>query len=269
MAKLAHKNLHPASPTAALRAPPRPDPRHERRLSEAQLRLPFFKKALARLESIAQTRAQLLPRMISTNGGERVTRVEVYNNLATLANPLLARLDLATGVLGWLDEDGNFRLNNQKNLAHDAGLAPACLNRLFKRLEGVGYLIRRIERIAVREHGIQFVRTRVLIKFTDLFWRHLQLSFPHAMARKTARKRRLRELQVHELARARTASAPLRKSRVRQQGKRKAGLMPLDDSKMPEQLRRHDILVRLKIENPTLSAAELNAMADAILPRAG
>ncbi|GAB3391908.1 hypothetical protein [Azotobacter armeniacus] len=281
MAKLAHKNLHPASPTAALRATPRPDPghkSHERRLSEAQLKLPFFKKALARLKSIPQTRFKLLPRLIRANDNERITRIEVYHNLAAAAEPILVRLDLATGVLGWLDETGSFRLNNQKGLAYDAGLRPATLNRLFKLLEKAGYLTRRLERIAVHEHGIQFVRTRVLIRFADLFWRHLQMSFVHTMARKAARKRRLRKLHALELAKAQTARTPARRSNPRGQGRAAAAALngrlrvrtaPLDDSRMPEQLRRHEILVQLKIENPSLSGAELHARADAILAGAG
>lgn len=280
MAKLAHKNQHPTSPTAALHAPPRPDPghkSHKRRLSEAQLKLPFFKKALECLESIVQRRFKVLPRLIRANGNERITRIEVYHNLAAAAEPILARLDLATGVLGWLDEGGNFRLNNQKNLAHDAGLAPACLNRLFKRLEGVGYLTRRLERIAVHEHGIQLVRTRVMIRFTDLFWQHLRLSLAHTLARKAARKKRLRKLHALELAKAQTARPPARRSNPRGQGRTAAALnsrlqvrtAPLDDSRMPEQLLRHEILLRLKFENPSLPAAELNVMADAILSGAG
>ncbi|GAB3478654.1 hypothetical protein [Azotobacter salinestris] len=286
MVRRTHNPRHPASPTAGLSAPARPDLGYSsqpRRLSEAQLKLPFFRKALARLESIAQTRAQLLPRLIRTNGNERITRIEVYHNLSAVADPLLARLDLATGVLGWLDEGGNFRLNNQKNLAHDAGLLPACLNRLFKLLEGANYLTRRVERIAVREHGIQLVRTRVMIRFTDLFWRHLQMSFVHTMARKAARKRRLRKLHALELAKAQTANTPARRSNPRGQGRAGQGraaaaalngrlrvrTAPLDDSGMPEQLLRHEILLRLKIENPSLPAAELNARADAILSGAG
>ncbi|SEJ49707.1 hypothetical protein SAMN04244579_04594, partial [Azotobacter beijerinckii] len=197
---------------------------------------------------------------------------------AAAAEPILVRLDLATGVLGWLDETGNFRLNNQKGLAYDAGLRPATLNRLFKLLEKAGYLTRRLERIAVHEHGTQLVRTRVMIRFTELFWRHLRLSFAHTLARKAARKKRLRKLHALELAKAQTVRTPARRSNPRGQGRAAAAALngrlrvrtaPLDDSRMPEQLLRHEILLRLKIEHPSLSAAELNAMADAILSGAG
>ncbi|SEJ55119.1 hypothetical protein SAMN04244572_04446, partial [Azotobacter beijerinckii] len=193
MSKPAHKLRQPAFPTAGLSAAARHNPGYSgpsRELTEAQLKLPFFRKALECLKSIPQTRFKLLPRLIRTNGNERITRIEVYHNLAAAAEPILVRLDLATGVLGWLDEAGNFRLNNQKGLAYDAGLRPATLNRLFKLLERAGYLSRRVERIAVREHGVQLVRTRVMIRFTELFWRHLRLSFAHTLARKAARKKR-------------------------------------------------------------------------------
>ncbi|SEJ70108.1 hypothetical protein SAMN04244572_04945, partial [Azotobacter beijerinckii] len=112
------------------------------------------------------------------------------------------------------------------------------------------------------------------IRFTELFWRHLRLSFAHTLARKAARKKRLRKLHALELAKAQTARTPARRSNPRGQGRAAAAALngrlrvrtaPLDDSRMPEQLLRHEILLRLKIENPSLPAAELNAMADAIL----
>ncbi|TBW34679.1 hypothetical protein E0E54_13750 [Azotobacter chroococcum] len=282
MSKPAHKLRHPATPVAGLSAAARHNPGYDgprRKLTEAQLKLPFFRKALECLESIVQTRFKLLPRLIHTNGNERITRVEVYHNLAAVAEAILVRLDLATGVLGWLDETGNFRLNNQKGLAHDAGLRPATLNRLFKLLEKTGYLTRRLERIAVLEHGTQLVRTRVMIRFTDLFWRHLRLSLAYTLSRKAARKKRLRTLHALELAKAQTAPArtPARRSNPRGQGGAAAALSdrlrvrtaPLDDSRMPEQLLRLDLILQLKSEHPSLPAAELNAMADAILSGAG
>jgi len=281
MARSTHPSLHPATPVAGLSAAARHNPGYDgprRELTEAQLKLPFFRKALGCLESIVQTRFTLLPLLMHANGNERITRVEVYKNLAAVAEPILVRLDLATGVLGWLDETGNFRLNNQKGLAHDAGLRPATLNRLFKLLEKTGYLTRRLERIAVHEHGTQLVRTRVMIRFTDLFWRHLRLSLAHTLSRKAARKKRLRTLHALELAKAQTARTQARRSNPRGQGRTAAVALngklrvrtaPLDDSRMPEQLLRHEILLRLKSEHPSLPAAELHAMADAILSGAG
>lgn len=283
MSKPAHKLRHPAAPAAGLSAAARHNPGYSgpsRELTKAQLKLPFFRKALECLKSIVQTRFKLLPLLMHANGNERITRVEVYKNLAAVAEPILVRLDLATGVLGWLDETGNFRLNNQKGLAHDAGLRPATLNRLFKLLEKAGYLTRRLERIAVREHGTQLVRTRVMIRFTDLFWRHLRLSLAHTLSRKAARKKRLRTLHALELAKAQTAPArpPARRSNPRGQGGAAAAALsgrlrvrtaPLDDSRMPEQLLRLDLVLQLKSEHPSLPAAELHVMADAILSGAG
>jgi len=118
----------------------------------------------------------------------------------------------------------------------------------------------------------------VMVRFTELFWRHLRLSFAHTLARKAARKKRLRTLHALELAKAQAARTPARRCNPRGQGRATAAELngrvrgrtsSLDDSRMPEQLLRHEILLRLKSKHPSLSAAELNAWADAILSGAG
>lgn len=267
MAQIERSPLASSLPHAGLRGPlrPRPEALGERRtLSEKQRRLPFFAQALATLHALPQRRDQLLPRLARLNPSGRRTRIEVYENLAAAAEPILARYDLATGVLGWLDEGGNFRLNSQCRIAADSGLPPACLNRLFKHMDRAGYVVRRLQLVAGREHGVQFVRTRVLIRFTDLFWRQLGLSLKHALARKAARKRRARRVDaINEarLGRFKQKEA-MRKAREMKRP-RQSSAPPAPNENY--QRRRVEVLLQLRASNPTLDAAAINAMADAIL----
>lgn len=267
MATHAHPRLNPASPAAGLHAKARPDPGHSaqrRTLSDKQRRLPFFARALERLQAISAQRHQRLPRLAGNNPSGRITRIEVYANLAAAAEPILARLDLATSVLGWLDEHGHFRLNTQRGIARDSELAPACFNRLLKHLEQAGYLVRRLELIPVREHGEQFVRTRVLIRFADLFWQHLGLSLHHLLARKAARKRRLKQIETLQQTRLRCSTQQATRRRQKQASQR-ATTATKAPTPVAELHHRLALILQLRAQNPTLDAATINAMADAIL----
>lgn len=267
---MAKSQQHPiGSPLGSLRAPLRPSPSPAagalRGLTAKQRALPFFARALAALQSLPETRDQLLPRLRHLHG-DRKTRIELYRALAAVASPMLARYDLATGILGWLEEDGRFCLNSQRRLAHDSELSSAVLNRLIKRLASAGYVKRRIELVSGRSNGEQYVRTRVLIQFTDLFWRHMNLSLVHGMARKAARKRRQRQLhqiQQDHLSRL-TAREAKRKKRELAVPRSAPTPKPTTEADLH---RRTDLLLQLRAENPSLDAAAICSMADDILSR--
>ena len=216
------------------------------------------------MQALPSERGRLLPRL--ERNGDRKTRSEVFDNLAAISGPMLARYDLATGILGWLEEDGQFRLNTQRGLALDSGLAPACLNRLIKRLGSVGYVKRRIELVTGKENGEQFVRTRVLIQFTDLFWRHMRLSLAHGLARKAARKRRLR--LVHQIGERRLKQFTKREQlRKRKETSAERRSPTYAQPSMADLHSRIDLLLELRAANPSLDAAAINALADEILAR--
>lgn len=61
----------------------------------------------------------------------------------------------------------------------------------MKTLDDAGYVYRRIERIRLEEkddNGLHLVRTRVLIRFTKLFWKDLGLAYVHERVQKSAKK---------------------------------------------------------------------------------
>lgn len=186
-----------------------------RRLTEAQLRLPFFKYALESLTSISQNREHVLPRLHMHASGRRV-RVEIHRAIEQLAESLLIRLDLATDTLGWADEKGQMRISNQTQLAADAGITPQQLSRLFAFLEAAGYLKRRIKALTKRQSKYLWtVRTQTTITFTPLFFRHLGRSVYRAycQAQKwSLKKRKKLDVKAQMQAREKAIDEALKRS---------------------------------------------------------
>lgn len=204
--KLRSVSLPAHDPHSALRRPARPAPERfaaVRHLTDKQLKNPLIRGAAERLGNIHRYRGQFLRGLDQVHGsGGRRTRSEKFAALAQLAEQILVRLDLATGVLGYLDPaNGRYVLNTQCGMAEDAGLSAPVVCRLFQTLDAAGYCYRRIERVRLDEtdeNGLHLVRTRVLVKFTKLFWQHLGLAYIYDRAHKAAKKRR--EKQLREIA---------------------------------------------------------------------
>ncbi|RYF52279.1 MAG: hypothetical protein EOO38_00720 [Cytophagaceae bacterium] len=157
----------------------------------------MIRKAYDRLGNLVSFRGQYLRRLDGVNGDRR-TRREKFAAIERVAEQLLVRLDLATSVLGYLDTAcGRYVLNTQCNIAKDAGISAPILCRLFKTLDDAGYVYRRIERVRLDEkddNGLHLVRTRVLIRFTKLFWNDLGLGYVFDRVQKAAKKRRAAQL---------------------------------------------------------------------------
>ncbi len=236
--------------------------RKPRTLSEKQLRLPFFRAALKTMQSVSSCRKTLLPRLLYKSNSGRKTRKEIYEALEKAAEPILVRLDLATGVLGWLDGDGQFRLNNQKGIAADAGLSNSSLNRLINTLVDCGYVQKRSEKISVkdRKHGISLVRTRVFIRLTGLFFRHLGISLRFGIARKHARKRRnqrLSEIQQKNIASALAVASRKRKKQKAKEVFEKRQQVNDDHQNLELNRARQVRWVELKIAYPEATNDEI------------
>ncbi len=201
--------LHPSNPHAALRAPVRktkPAQRSEPlRLTDAQRKNPLIRDALSRLQGISTTyRGKYLRRLDTVHGGRR-TRIEVFQTFELVAEPMLARLDLATGVEGYFDvDDGCFVLNTQCNIAEDAGITPQRMSRFIGILVAAGYTYQRSERIRLDEtdeDGLHLVRTRVMVRLTKQLWIDLGLGYVYERAQKAAKKRRVAQLIEVDLRR--------------------------------------------------------------------
>ncbi len=242
--KLKAVRLDPADPHSALRRTARKLPLQRaapRKLTEQQLKNPLIRAAHERLGNIVSLRGKYL-RRLDTVHGDRRTRLEKFQAIERVEEQLLVRLDIATGVLGYIDaENGRFVLNTQCNIAADAGISAPVLSRLLATLDDVGYVYRRIERVRLEEtdeNGLHLVRTRVLVRFTKQFWADLGLRYVYERVQKAAKKRReaeLRELGQRRLAEMERHSLELHRrevSRQRWQAKeaRKNGIAPPEPS---------------------------------------
>jgi len=172
------------------------EPRH---LSEQQLKNPLIRSAYERLGNMVSYRGRYLRRLDGVNGDRR-TRIEKFTAIEKSAEQMLVRLDLATGVLGYIDpENGRYVLNTQRGIAEDSGLSAPVVCRLFQTFDAAGYVYRRIERVRLDEkddNGLHLVRTRVLVRFTKLFWKDLGLLHVFERVQNSAKKRREVELNV-------------------------------------------------------------------------
>jgi len=168
-------------------------------LTEKQLKNPLIRAAHQRLGNLVSLRGKYLRRLDTVNGDRR-TRLEKFVAIERVEEQLLVRLDLATGVLGYIDAaNGRFVLNIQRGIAEDSGISEAVLSRLLGTMESAGYIYRRIERIRLDEvddNGLHLVRTRVLVRFTKLFWADLGLSYVYERVQNAAKKRREAELRA-------------------------------------------------------------------------
>lgn len=224
--KLRAVRLDPADPHSALRRPARKLPLQRaapRYLTEQQLKNPLLRAAHARLGSIVSLRGKYLRRLDTVNGDRR-TRLEKFQAIERVAEQLLVRLDLATGVLGYIDAaNGRFVLNTQCNIAADAGISAPAFSRLLATFDAADYVYRRIERVRLEEtdeNGLHLVRTRVLVRFTKQFWADLGLRYVHERVQKAAKKRRadeLREMGQRKLAEMERHSLVLHRREVSRQ----------------------------------------------------
>ena len=223
--------LAPSDPHSALRRPGRQMPARyaaPRHLSEQQLKNPLIRSAYERLSNMVSYRGQYLRRLDGVHGDRR-TRREKFCAIERVAEQLLVRLDLATSVLGYIDpQNGRYVLNTQRGIAEDAGISAPALCRLLKTLDAAGYVYRRIERIRLDEkddNGLHLVRTRVLVRFTRLFWKDLGVAYVYDRVQKSAKKRRdaqLRAIEQHRLGEMEKHSLELMrrdKSRARWEAK--------------------------------------------------
>jgi DNA-binding transcriptional MocR family regulator len=152
-----------------------------------------------------------------------------------MAEPLLARLDLATLALGWLDgQTGAFRLNRQRGLAEDTGLSECCVSRTLTALESAGYLRRRVRRIF--KHGKHWV-SRWTIHVRPRFF--IDLGLGHQLAEERTRKKAKRDKVL--------AALGMQKSRDRLQavvdkGQRKASHLAANKARAAQEAERAEQL---------------------------
>lgn len=246
--------------------------RRPRGLSELQRR-GLLGTAAARVGEEARDRnRRWLRRLDVLHMSGRRTKQQRWEALAALAEPMLARLDLATLALGWLDDKGAFRLNRQRGLAEDTGLSECRVSRTLSALEAAGYLRRRVRRIF--KNGLNWV-TRVTIHIRPRFFIDLGLGHQLAEARtrkKVQREKHLRGVQAREQQNALQElgdAAQRRQSHRQAQGARKAKVVAI--TKQADQDLRREMgahMLQLRVDHPDLTDAQIRDLVKKRFPTA-
>lgn len=245
--------------------------RRARGLTEKQQKNPLLSQTAFRVAEEASKREQrYLRRLDKIHASGCRTKQQRWNALAALIGPMLARIDLATLVLGWLDDDGQFRLNRQRGLAEDTGLTESRVSRTLSALEAAGYVRRKLRRIF--QHGQRWI-TRVMIHLRPRFFIDLGLGSQLATERTAKKKRRDKRLagakarqqteRLNELAHTQQK----RQSHAKAQGVRRAKVVKLADARTLDVQRvRAEAFHQLAIEHPDLSPGQLRELLDSLMP---
>jgi DNA-binding transcriptional ArsR family regulator len=200
------------------------------------------------------------------------TKRQRWDALAAMAEPLLARLDLATLALGWLDDNGAFRLNRQRGLAEDTGLSECRVSRTLSALEAAGYVRRRVRRIFKR--GEAWV-TRVTIHLRPRFF--IDLGLGHQLAEARTRKKAQREVHLRDVQARQQREAvqelgdahQRRKSHRKAQAVRKAKVVKIEEARELDRARlKSEAFHQLAVDNPEWSPAEMRAELERRFPPA-
>lgn len=238
--------------------------RRPRQLSDKQRRT-FLGEAVKRTKDEVRSRSgQYLRRLDTIHEGGRRSRSELWRALGACIEPILARYDVAAGVVGYLDEHGRFRLNRQNGIAEDAGIHPVALCRLLKALQKAGYALRKLKRLY--RNGKNWV-TRVSLYIKPRFFHDLGLGLAHANARTAKalsflKKRRRIEAKQQQERLDETARAQERRMSHRQAESRRAEQARQSEaSQRVEQMRmRAERLLEIRQANPEKTDAECKAL---------
>lgn len=260
---------------AGLQAPAFAGPaagRRPRALSEKQ-RAGVLGLAAARVAEEAKERGRRWLRRLDTiHASGCRTKRQRWEALAALAEPLLARLDLATLALGWLDNNGAFRLNRQRGLADDSGLSESCVSRTLSALEAAQYVRRKVRRIY---HNGQRWITRVTIHLRPRFF--IDLGLGHQLAEERSRKKARREVHLRDVKarQQREAIQEMGDKAVRKQSHRQAQAARDQFRRMAEKARAEQrerdksaYINKLAVDNPGWSRGEIIAEAERRFPPA-
>lgn len=191
-------------------------------LSEKQ-RKTVLGAAAARVKAAAASRSgQWLRRLDDIHASGCRLKQQRWDALAALIEPMLTRLDLATLVLGWLDDSGEFHLNRQCTLARAAELTDCRVSRTLKALEAARYVVRRQRRLYLQ--GTQWV-TRTMIYLMPKFFIDLGLGHSFAQARTAKKARRAKVLAGARREQERARLQHIERQALKKQRRERAALV--------------------------------------------
>lgn len=280
MQRTSRKRRAPAdSPASAFYLPvskrgkplPDRDKTNVARLSEDQRRT-FLGEAARRVKVEASERkGKWLRSFDCVHLSGRRVRQEVWSKLAAIIEPIMARVDIATMVLGWMDNDGQFHLNLQNGIAVDAEIHQCALSRALKLLEKARYIRREQKRLF--HDGKRWITRTMIILRARLF---IELGLAHQLKQARERKKEKRRLKLKEIQRraqqkalqqAEAAMAKQARRRDFQARERIAIENQQHEQQVEFNRRRAELAVQLHQQNPSLTGRALTQAVDALLRR--
>lgn len=233
----------------------------EKKLSARQLKNNFIKNSFERLSNITKYRGEYLRQLDNINNNGRRTRLEVYKTIEKCSEALISRYDIATGLLGWMDSKGNFRLNTLTEIAEASGVPVCSVSRLFEKFSVLEWSELKHRKIPTIIDGAVIYRNQVSIMLTPEFFRALGVSGWHEAEKEKAKQR-----QNKKLAKAvKNQAKPKILNSVQIKSTKHINENHQENRENILRL-KHDRRIELKIANPGLSAIEINRIVDEEIP---
>lgn len=238
--------------------------RRDGKLSQKQSR-GFLGEAAKRVAHEAKHRGRVFLKALDRNhkSGCR-TKQQRWDALAAIAPTLLSCYDIATGILGWLDADGEMRLNRQRLLAEKSGMTDCRVSRTLGALEQAGYIRRKFRRLF--KDGKRWI-TRVMIHLRPRFFIDLGLGHLLASAKNKAKAKRAKTINGVQQRRLVIAGAELAKQarrteqRHRARAKQQRAQVQFEQQLQESQVRTEaHLIAELMANNPNLTPAQIRAL---------
>ncbi len=238
--------------------------RRDGKLSAKQAR-GFLGEAAKRVAYEAKHRGRVFLKALDRNhqSGCR-TKQQRWDALAAIAPTLLSCYDIATGVLGWMDADGEMRLNRQRLLAEKSGMTDCRVSRTLAALEQAGYVRRKFRRLF--KDGKRWI-TRVMIHLRPRFFIDLGLGHLLATAKTKAKSKRAKAiagaaqrrlvLAGSELARQARRTAHRHRAKAKEQRAQAQFEQRLQENQVRTEVH---LIADLVAKNPNLTPAQIRAL---------
>lgn len=247
-----------------LPSPPVSAGRRDGKLSQKQAR-GFLGEAAKRVAYEAKHRDRtFLKALDRTHKSGCRTKQQRWDALAAIAPTLLSCYDIATGILGWLDADGEMRLNRQRLLAEKTGMTHCRVSRTLSALEQAGYVRRKFRRLF--KDGKRWI-TRVMIHLRPRFFIDLGLGHLLASAKNKAKAKRAKAINGAAQRRLAIAGADLARQarrtehRQRARAKQQRAQAQFEQQLQESQVRTEaHLIAELIANNPSLTPAEIRAL---------
>lgn len=235
-----------------------------RALSDKQRRYPIIGQTVERVrEEVKYRKRKYLRRLDTIHLSGSRTHQQTWTAVGSLIEPIMARLDLSTLCLGWMDKDGVFRLNRQRGLAEDSGLTECRVSRTLAALEAARYIRRKFHKLYKNGQWV----TRVTIRILPRFFIDLGLGHLLSQARKCKQEARREKMAKTQATQAQEKVVQISDAAIRKESHIKAqarGRIQRSEAERAEMQRmqrlRSEEAFNLRADYPELTDQQIIAL---------